>query len=469
MSRIHPLRTVLLLALVSLIRPAAIAQSLADAERQLIKSRAVEAVIWGMPAVNFERMLQAAIANGAKPNQVVYWSKPVNWHDQTLTPNPDTIYLNPFYDTTAGPVVLEVPPTDGDSVIVGSVDNAWQNALVDVGPAGEDKGKGGKFLITPPGYSKTIPEGYVALPSPTFRGFIILRSNFKSHSDADIKAAVEHGKKVKFYPLSADPNSTVFVDVYDKPFDATIPYDASFFEQLDHFVQAEPWLTRDKVMIEMMKTVGIEKGKPFKPDDSLKHVLADATKTARSIITMKYESGFTPPFFAGTHWAMPIPKDSIDGMASEFADPNSYAFGGRAVMYSIAYFSPKQLGAGQFYVLAIRDSAGQSLDGSKTYRLTVPPNAPVRQYWSATAYDGQTHALIKSVSRASCASNGSDVKKNANGSVDVYFAPKAPFGKESNWVSTDPNGKFEILFRFYGPEKALFDKSWKLPDIEQIN
>ncbi len=340
--------------------------------------------------------------------------------------------------------------------------------LVDVGPAGADKGQGGKFLITPPGYSKTIPEGYVALPSPTFRGFIILRSNFKSHSDADIKAAVAHGKKVKFYPLSADPNSTTFVDVYDKSFDATIPYDATFFELLDRFVQAEPWLTRDKVMIEMLKTLGIEKGKPFKPDDDLKPLLADATKAAHSIITMKYESGFTPPFFAGTHWAVPIPKDSIGGMASEFADPNSYAFDGRAVMYSIAYFSPKTLGTGQFYVLAIHDSAGHPLDGSKTYRLTVPPNTPVRQYWSATVYDGQTHALIKNVSRASCASNGGDVQKNADGSVDVYFAPKSPAGKESNWVPTDPNGKFELLFRFYGPDKALFDKSWKLSDIEQI-
>ena len=113
-----------------------------ELNRRSIERRAVEAVIWGMPAVNYERMLQAAIANGAKLNQVVYWSKPVNWKNQTLTPNPDTIYLNPFYDTTAGPVVVEIPPADADHVIVGSFDVAWQNALADVGPAGADKGKG---------------------------------------------------------------------------------------------------------------------------------------------------------------------------------------------------------------------------------------------------------------------------------------------------------------------------------------
>ena len=129
--------------------PDSSAAASAEAEelnRRNIERRAVEAVIWGMPAVNYERMLQAAIANGAKLNQVVYWSKPVNWKNQTLTPNPDTIDLNPFYDTNAGPVVVEIPPADEDAVIVGSFDVAWQNALADVGPAGADKGKGGKYL-----------------------------------------------------------------------------------------------------------------------------------------------------------------------------------------------------------------------------------------------------------------------------------------------------------------------------------
>src|SRR5215813_9837680 len=142
----------------------------AELAERAIYRRAVEAVIWGMPAVNYDRMLQAAIVNGAKANQVVYWSRPVNWKDQTLTPNPDTIYLNPFYDTTGGPVVMEIPPAEGDAVIVGSADDAWQNALEDVGPAGVDQGRGGKFLITPPGYTEKTPDGYVVLPSRTANG-----------------------------------------------------------------------------------------------------------------------------------------------------------------------------------------------------------------------------------------------------------------------------------------------------------
>ncbi len=182
----------------------------------------------------------------------------------------------------------------------------------------------------------------------------------------------------------------------------------------------------------------------------------------------KYEAGFVPPFWEGTHWAVPIPQDTMEGMQTLFADPNSYAIDGRAVMYSIAYFSAKHLGAGQFYLLSIHDSAGQPLDGKRTYRLTVPANAPVKQYWSATAYDGETHALIRDTSRASLASTTHDIQKNADGSVDVWFGPSAPAGKASNWVPTSPNGKFELIFRFYGPDKALFEKSWKLGDIEAV-
>jgi hypothetical protein len=451
-------------------RPQVQAQQAASGElrERTLHRRAIEAVIWGMPAVNYERMLQAAIANGAQPNQVVYWSRPVNWRNQTLTPNPDTIYLNPFYDTTNGPVVLEIPPVEGNGVIVGSADDAWQNALVDFGPAGVDQGRGGKFLITPPGYAEAIPDGHVALPSQTFRGFVILRSNFKSRSDADIAAAVAHGKKVKLYPLGASPDSTVFVDAYDKAFDATIPYDGSYFELLDRFVQAEPWQTRDKLMIEYLRSVGIRKGQPFQPDSATRRLLVDAVQEAKAVVAQQYESGFAASYWDRSRWAVPIPAETVEGMQTAFADPDSYAIDGRAAMYSIAYFSPKQLGAGQFYVLSIRDADGRSFDGAKTYKLSVPANAPVEQYWSVTAYDRETHALIRNMSHASRASQMTELRVNADGSTDVYFGPRPPAGNEGNWVPTDAQREFELLFRFYGPTKPLFDKTWKLPDVVAV-
>lgn len=438
--------------------------------KRTVERRAVEAVIWGMPAVNFDLMLQAFINLQGRPNQIVYWSRPLNWKDQTLTPNPDTIYFTPFYNTKDGPVVLEIPPADEGS-ITGSVDDAWQNALEDVGPAGADKGKGGKYLILPPAYKEKVPSGYLPLQSDTYQGFAILRSNLKSGSDEEIAKAVAYGKRVKFYPLSearkgSEPR-TRFVDAFGVMYDATIPYDTRFFESLHRFVQVEPWLTRDKAMIDLLKSIGIEKGKPFAPDAQTMAIFDAAAREARAWIETQYEKVFVPPFNEGNHWALPASQEVAEGMPTFFANPDSYPTDGRAVTYSMAYFSTKHLGTGQFYLMTIKDKAGQRLDGSKTYHLTIPANVPVKLYWSATAYDGTTHALIRETSWSSRGSNTPGLQKNADGSVDLYFGPAAPAGEESNWVPTDPKGPFEVLFRFYGPEKPLFEKSWVLPDIEE--
>ena len=129
-----------------------------DLSARTVQRRAVEAVIWGMPAVNYELMRQAMVNIGGTPNQVVYWSRPVGWKNQTLTPNPDTIYFMPLFNTKdVGPIVLEIPPAEGGT-IVGSVDDCWQTAIEDVGPAGVDKGKGGKYLTLPPDHKEKVPD-----------------------------------------------------------------------------------------------------------------------------------------------------------------------------------------------------------------------------------------------------------------------------------------------------------------------
>jgi hypothetical protein len=433
--------------------------------------RAVEAVIWGMPAVNFELLCQAMLQAKGEFNQIVYWSRLPDWKNQTLTPNPNTIYVFPFFNTKdAGPMVLEIPPADEKGSITGSIDDAWQCALEDVGPAGVDKGKGGKYLIFPPGYKGKVPDGYIALPSQTYTGFGVLRSNIKSGSDEDIARAVAYGKRIRLYPLAraADPPPTRFVDAIDVVFDNTIPYDVHFFEGLHRFVQREPWLERDKAMIDALKSVGIEKGKPFKPDAKTHEILKDAAREAHDWLDARYEAVFSPPYYEGRRWALPASPEVIEGMQTFFAKPDSYPVDGRGVTYSFAYFSAKHLGTGQFYLMAIKDKEGRPLGGGSTYRLTVPANAPVKLYWSATAYNRTTHALIRDQKWSSRASTTPGLRKNADGSVDIYFGPKAPSGKEANWIPTRADGRFEVLFRFYGPETPLFDKTWKLSDIEQV-
>lgn len=221
-------------------------------------------------------------------------------------------------------------------------------------------------------------------------------------------------------------------------------------------------------MIDQLKSLGIEKGKPFQPDAATQVILREAAAEAHAWLDRQYETTFEP-YYEGRQWVFPIAPDAIKGLQTQYADPDSYAVDGRGVTYTMAFFSTKHSGVGQFYLMTIKDKGGQPLDGSKTYRLTIPAHAPVKQYWSATAYDRATHALIRGQKTLSRSSLSPGLAKNADGSVDVFFGPKAPEGKETNWVPTDPRGKFEVLFRFYGPEKPVFDKTWVLSDIEEMN
>jgi hypothetical protein len=444
--------------------------SVEDIASRRIERRAVEAVIWGLPAVNYDLMYQAAVntVKGAF-NQIIYWSRLSDWKNQTLTPNPDSVYLMPFINTRAGPMVLEIPPAD-DGLLNGSIDDAWQAAMEDVGPAGVDQGKGGHYLILPPDYGASVPKGYIPLQSDTYQSYALLRSILKSGSETDVARAVAYAKRVKLYPIAqADmPPETKFVDASDVVFDATIPYDLHYFQSLNRMVQAEPWLTRDRVMIDMLKTIGIQKGRPFNPDARMADTLRLAVAEAHAWLESYFEELFQPPYFAASRWAIPVTPEVIEGLATFFTTPDSYPIDARARAFSMGFFSAKHLGAGQFYLMTIKDRYGNNFDGSKTYRLTVPANAPVTQYWSATAYDRVTHALIRELPRASRSSQSPGLESRSDGSVDIYFGPAAPAGKESNWVPTSASGQFEVLFRLYGPEKPLFEKTWQLPDIEPI-
>jgi hypothetical protein len=441
--------------------------------RRTVERRAFEAVIWGTPAVNFDVMYHAMVRDakaGEGSNKIVFWSRLFDWKNQTLTPNPDSIYFMAFFNTKdAGPVVLDIPPADEGS-ITGSIDDCWQTAIEDVGPAGMDKGNGGRYLILPPGYKKRVPSGYIVLQSYTYQGYALLRSILRSNSEVGIADAVAYGKRIKLYPLSqsAHPSATQFVDAIDVVYDANIPWDLRFFQSLDRMVQIEPWLERDKAMIDQLRSVGIEKGKPFNPDPETQDALKDAVRQAHAWLANKYENSyFPPPYYEGGHWHVPVSHDVIEGLQTFFANPDKYPVDGRGVAYTVGFFSAKHFGAGQFYLMTFTDKNGKALEGGSTYHLNVPANAPVTQYWSATVYDRDTHALVRNMRRASQSSQNPELQKNSDGSVDIYFGPKAPAGKDSNWVPTSADGKFEVLFRLYGPEKPLFDKTWKLPDIER--
>jgi hypothetical protein len=374
----------------------------------------------------------------------------------------------PFFDTKTGPVVLEVPPAD-DGLFNGSVMNRWQAAIEDIGPGGLDKGKGGKYLVLPPSHNgKGVPEGYIPMPSDTVQGYALVRSVLKQGGDAGVAQAVAYAKRMKLYPLSqaSSPPATAYLDASEVVFDSTIPYDMRFFESLNRMVQAEPWLERDKAMIDPLKTIGIERGKPFDPDTTTQQVLLEALQVAKLYLESIYES--LPPFYPGGRWFFPISEELAGNVKSRFHTADSYATDNRGLAYSIAFFSGMHVGEAQYYLMSIVDKQGQAFDGKSLYRLRVPGKAPVTQYWSMTVYDRASHAFIRDAQWVGRSSQTPGLEWNEDGSADIYFGSQPPKGKESNWIPANPAGRFEVLARFYGPQKSLFDKSWRLPDIEKI-
>jgi hypothetical protein len=445
-----------------------LASDIADRE---IHRKAVQAVVWGMPAVNYDLMRQEMLRKTpAKVGEVIYWGRPLDWKNQTLTPNPDALYFIAFFTTKDGPIVLDLPAAEAGASFNGNIVTAWQLPLDDAGLLGVDQGKGGKFLVLPPGYKDSVPQGYIVLRPETYGGYILLRSNLLSHSNADVQSSIAYGKKMKVYRLSeADsPPETVFTDAKDVLFDSTIKWDATFFENLDRVVQEEPWIDRDRIMIDQLKSLGIEKGKPFAPDAYMTSLLEGGIEEARMLLEVKYDNGFPPFFSKNSRWTFPTYPDLIKATQTGYADLDAYPVDQRGVAYSYAYIGIKHLGAGQFYSISIRDKDGEPFDGARNYRLDVPPNVPVQQYWSVTAYDRTTHTLIKDVSRASRSSQIPELIKNTDGSITLYIGPTAPQGKEANWLPTDPVRKFELMFRAYGPTKDFFEKKWVLPDVEKV-
>jgi hypothetical protein len=209
--------------------------SSAELNRRTVERRAVEAVIWGMPLVNTDAMRQAYFRDvGAKYNDICYFSKPQDWKFQVTTPNASTNYIYFNFNLKDGPVVVEIPAAVGAGLL-GSMVDAWDEPMADIGPAGEDQGKGGKYLLLPPDFKGETPPGVFALRYPTYNGYALYRAIRNGTTDADAAAALALVKKLRVYPLAqaANPPEQRFIDIYGKTFDGIANFDESFFESLN--------------------------------------------------------------------------------------------------------------------------------------------------------------------------------------------------------------------------------------------
>jgi len=433
--------------------------------------RAVEAAIWGMPIVAMDAVRQGFLRDiGCDFNDIAFYSRPADWKFQTTTPNASTHYIYSAYDTRRdGPIVLEVPAAVGAG-LYGQLCDMWDVPLAIVGPDGEDQGKGGKYLILPPDHDGPVPAGHIPVAQQTYGGFWLMRAIANSNSEADQAAAIALLRKLRMYPLSRTdaPPEQRFVDASGTLWDGIPRMDASFYAVLAKMVNEEPVLARDLAMMNILRSVGIEKGKAFAPDAAMQAAFEPAIAEVKAYF-QELQRAALKPWWEGAQWALP----DLSGVESEFsyetAEMLDVDYRGMGGFFFWAPPKKSDASAPTIYVNAVADGAGAPLTGDRTYRLRVPAGVPARQYWSATVYDWDTAAFIREAPVVSLDSYNEATIANPDGSIHIYFSRQAPAGQENNWVTTAKGGTWFVIFRLYGLDKAFFDKSWTLPDIERLD
>ena len=404
---------------------------------------------------------------GCNNQTVVLHEERVDAKTLLLTPNTQTATLWAYMDLKDGPLVVEVPPG-----VLGLADDAWMQYVTDIGLIGPDKGKGGKYLFLPPGYTGAIPDGYFVIKPRTYNVWYVLRG---FGDKGDTKPAVAAFKKFfRAYPLAqaANPPETKFINGSGLYFNTIHANDYTYYEELNQVIQAEPNEAADPEILGQLAAIGIVKGKPFAPDARMKKILTEAAAvgnaTARAISFRARDEDFY--FYPGTSsWYTPFV-----GGSHEFIQDNVRLLDARTCFFYVATgispaMSVKMVGAGSQYAGNALDADGNYLDGAKNYRLRLPPNIPVKTFWSIIPYDTQTRSVLQTDQRdTALASEMGTVKPNADGSTDVYFGPKAPAGKESNWIQTVPGKQWFIILRLYGALDPWFDKTWRPGEIELV-
>ena len=429
--------------------------------------RGVEVFLNAMPGASVFAYRQGARNHGFGNGEIGIMEDLMDSRSLFLTPNTETVYALTWLDLKDGPMVVESPPN-----VLGIVDDFWFRYVADLGNAGPDKGKGGKFLFLPPGYEGDDPEGYFVFRSSTYgnvlfwRGFLV---------DGDTKPAVKNFKeKARIYPLAEaeNPPEQQFINISGRDFNTIHANNFRFYEEIARLVQEEPVDAIDPDFMGLLASIGIEKGKPFEPDARMKKILTDAAAvanaTARSILFANRDKEFF--LYPNSYWEV-----GFLGGSHEFLRNGARYLNARTRMFYYATgitpaMATKMVGVGSQYAISFRDSQGAYLDGGKTYRLNIPTSPPVKDFWSIVVYDGQTRSMLQTDQRfPSLGSQKSGVVKNADGSVDVYFGPKAPPGKEGNWIQTVPGKSWNVILRLYGPLEPWFDKSWRPGGIELVD
>jgi hypothetical protein len=426
--------------------------------------RAVQAYLLALPVVNQAANRAGILSVGPANATVPIWEQMVDSRTIELTANDNTPYTWFWIDLRNGPLVLEAPPK-----VLGLVNDIWYHWNGDIGFTGPDHGEGGKYLFLPPGFKGDVPAGYHVVRPGSDSVWIVWRSFLV---DGDPKPGVDLVKKAtKIYPLSdagKAPPSPNFVNMSGKPFNMVGPGDYRYWEILNEVVQTEPTEAVDATTLGFWASIGIQKGKPFAPDARMKAILTEAAAagdaTARALgYRVREKAAY---WFDDRNWKRPF----IGGYTFQW-QPGVDNLSANSLYFFLATgvtpaMDTKIVGEGSTYPWTAEDAANHPLDGGKNYKLHLPPNIPAKTFWSVIVYDTQTRSMLQTDHQfPSVSSQNKAVQANADGSVDVYFGPTPPIGKEGNWVQTIPGKAWWTILRLYGPLEPWFNKTWRPDNI----
>ena len=428
--------------------------------------RAVQAFLAALPAAVFSAIRTGVRSFGPDNQTVLIPESLIDSRTLIYGANTETVYVFVWLDAKDGPLVVDVPPR-----VLGFINDAWGRYVVDVGNAGPDRGKGGKYLLLPPGYTGDVPAGYFISSSRTFgnllcaRGFLV---------NGDPRPTVESVKQhLRVYPLAraADPPPMDFIDVSGDPFNTIAPGDASLFDHVARVVQDEPLEAVDAETRGLLASVGIRKGAAFAPNARMQRILTEAAAvgnaTARTLLFSTRDPSAS--FYPNSAWQ----NAWIGGY--DFSAGGVLDLDARTRLFYVGWgvtpaMMGKMVGVGSQYAVAFRDAIGRYLDGGATYRLRLPPNIPAKDFWSILVYDPQTRSMLQTDQPfPSVGSQKPDLAVNSDTSVEVYFGPEPPMGKEANWIQTTPGKGWYIGLRLYGPLEPWFDKTWRPGEIELMH
>jgi hypothetical protein len=427
----------------------------------------VQAFLSGIQIASMSGLRKGILGFGPPNTTALLFEDLMDSHALWLTPNTTSVYMVSWLELSDEPMVIETPPD-----VLGIIDNHWFKYVADFGRLGPDKSKGGKFLILPPGYEGDVPEGYFVVRTNTYGHWVIWRG---FQVDGSPKPAVDATKKTfRIYPLSQkdNPPKMNFVNASGKFHNTIHRMDYEIFEEINEVVQAEPSEGQNPEILGVFASIGIKKGQPFAPDARMKKILTEAAQigavTVRTIWSQPRDEMFY--FFPGESvWMNPFPGDSYQWLhegASLLDVRAGFHYYATGITPAMAL---EIIGKGSKYAYAFTDAQGNPFDGSKTYTVHVPPNVPAKDFWSFTLYDNQTRSMLQTDEQfPGIDNNKPGIIQNADGSYDVYFGPKAPKGKENNWLQTVPGKGWSTIFRLYGPLEPWFDKSWRPGEPELV-